>query len=151
MKSSANAAKGGGRWVWVFFALLSAVFAAFTTILAKLGLAGVPSNLATAIRTGVVLLMSWLVVFVSGQQDSLGQISGKTWLFLVLSGIATGLSWLCYFYALQVGNANQVAAVDKFSLVITMILAFVLLQEKVTWQSVVGGSLITAGTIVLIL
>ena len=137
--------------MWVLFALLSAVFAALTTILAKKGLEGVPSNLATALRTGVVLIMSWLVVFVSGQQGAVGSISGKTWLFLVLSGIATGLSWLCYFYALQVGNANQVAAVDKFSLVITMILAFVLLQEKVTWQSVVGGALITAGTVVLIL
>lgn len=136
--------------MWIVFALLSAVFAALTSIFAKIGIENVNSNLATAIRTIVVLLMAWLIVFVTGKHQQIADISSKSWLFLVLSGLATGLSWLCYFYALQIGEASKVVPVDKFSVVITMVMAFVILGETITLKTIIGGLLITAGTLVLI-
>ncbi len=145
---SANAK--GKRSMWVVFALLSAVFAALTSILAKIGVDGVNSNLATAIRTVVVLVMAWGIVFVTGTVGGIGQIGARSWVFLILSGIATGLSWLCYYRALQLGEASRVAPIDKFSVVITMALAFLVLHETVTWKAVLGGLLITAGTILMI-
>ena len=132
--------------MWAVFALLSAVFAALTGILAKLGMEGINSNLATAIRTVVVA-----IVFLTGKQHEIGDISTRSWVFLLLSGLATGLSWLCYFHALQIGQASRVIPIDKFSVVISMVLAFVVLREAVTVQTVIGGLLITAGTLVLIL
>ena len=135
--------------MWAVFALLSAVFAALTGILAKLGMEGINSNLATAIRTVVVL--AWAIVFLTGKQHEIGDISTRSWVFLLLSGLATGLSWLCYFHALQIGQASRVIPIDKFSVVISMVLAFVVLREAVTVQTVIGGLLITAGTLVLIL
>ena len=140
----------GKRSMWVVFALLSAVFAALTSILAKIGVDGVNSNLATAIRTVVVLVMAWGIVFVTGTVGGIGQIGARSWVFLILSGIATGLSWLCYYRALQLGEASRVAPIDKFSVVITMALAFLVLHETVTWKAVLGGLLITAGTILMI-
>ncbi len=137
--------------MWFVFALLSALFAALTSILAKIGIAGINSNLATAIRTGVVLVMAWLVVLVSGSVGGIKNISGKSLLFLVLSGIATGLSWLCYFRALQIGEASKVVPVDKFSLVITIVFAFIFLHEAVTLKTVVGCVLIAGGTFVMLL
>ncbi|GMO42410.1 MAG: EamA family transporter [Termitinemataceae bacterium] len=137
--------------MWVLFAVLSAVFASLTSILAKIGVENVNSNLATAIRTLVVLIMSWLIVFISGKQDGIAALSHKNLLFLILSGIATGLSWLCYYRALQLGEASKVIPIDKFSVVIAMVLAFVLLKETVTLKAIIGGILITAGTFVLIL
>lgn len=137
--------------MWAIYALLSAVFAALTSILAKIGIEGVSSNLATAIRTVVVLIMAWLVCFASGAQSQIGSIGAKSWLFLVLSGLATGISWLFYFRALQIGEASKVIPVDKSSVVIGMILAFVVLRETVTLKAVIGGALITLGTFVLIL
>lgn len=137
--------------MWALYALLSAVFAALTSILAKIGIEGVSSNLATAIRTVVVLIMAWLVCFASGSQSQIGSIGAKSWLFLVLSGLATGISWLFYFRALQIGEASKVIPVDKSSVVIGMILAFVVLHETVTLKAVIGGALITLGTFVLIL
>ena len=137
--------------MWVVFALLSAVFAALTGILAKLGMEGINSNLATAIRTVVVLVMAWAIVVLTGKQHEIGDISTRSWVFLLLSGLATGLSWLCYFHALQIGQASRVIPIDKFSVVISMVLAFVVLREAVTVQTVIGGLLITAGTLVLIL
>ena len=137
--------------MWAVFALLSAVFAALTGILAKLGMEGINSNLATAIRTVVVLVMAWAIVFLTGKQHEIGDISTRSWVFLLLSGLATGLSWLCYFHALQIGQASRVIPIDKFSVVISMVLAFVVLTEAVTVKTVVGGLLITAGTLVLIL
>lgn len=137
--------------MWVIFALLSAIFAALTSILAKIGIENVNSNLATAIRTVVVLLMAWLIVFATGKHHQLGDISTRSWLFLILSGLATGFSWLCYFYALQIGKASLVAPVDKFSVVITILLAFWLLGEALTTKTIIGGLLITAGTLVMIL
>ena len=137
--------------MWAVFALLSAVFAALTGILAKLGMEGINSNLATAIRTVVVLVMAWVMVFVTGEQKGIRSIGKKSWVFLFLSGITTGLSWLCYFHALQIGQASRVIPIDKFSVVISMVLAFVVLREAVTVQTVIGGLLITAGTLVLIL
>ena len=137
--------------MWAVFALLSAVFAALTGILAKLGMEGINSNLATAIRTVVVLVMAWAIVFLTGKQHEFGDISTRSWVFLLLSGLATGLSWLCYFHALQIGQASRVIPIDKFSVVISMVLAFVVLKEAVTVKTVVGGLLITAGTLVLIL
>ena len=137
--------------MWVLFALLSAVFAALTSILAKLGIDGINSNLATAIRTIVVLIMSWGIVFATGAHRGIADISGRSWLFLVLSGLATGLSWICYYRALQLGEASKVVPIDKFSVVISMVLAFVILHETVTWKTVLGGLLITAGTFVMIL
>ena len=137
--------------MWVVFALLSAVFAALTSIFAKIGIENVNSNLATAIRTVIVLVMAWLIVFATGKHQQIMDISTKSWVFLVLSGLATGLSWLCYFYALQIGEASKVVPVDKFSVVITMIMAFFILGEVITTKTIIGGLLITAGTLVLIL
>ena len=137
--------------LWVVYALLSALFAASTSILAKIGINGVDSNLATAIRTVVVLVMAWGLVFMTGVQKQISIIGVRSWLFLVLSGIATGLSWLFYYRALQMGDASRVVPIDKSSVVISMVLAFVVLKEQLTWQSIVGGLLITAGTFVLIL
>lgn len=137
--------------LWVVYALLSALFAALTSILAKIGINGVDSNLATAIRTVVVLVMAWGLVFMTGVQKQISNIGARSWLFLVLSGIATGLSWLFYYRALQMGDASRVVPIDKSSVVISMVLAFVVLKEQLTWQSILGGLLITAGTFVLIL
>ena len=137
--------------MWFFFALLSAIFAALTSILAKIGIEGVPSNLATAIRTVVVILMAWAMVFLTNSQTEIVNISKKSWLFLILSGLATGASWLCYYKALQMGNATEVSAVDKFSLVITLVLAFFFLQDVMTFKTIVGCILITIGTLVMIL
>lgn len=137
--------------MWFFFALLSAIFAALTSILAKIGIEGVPSNLATAIRTVVVILMAWAMVFLTNSQTEIVNISRKSWLFLILSGLATGASWLCYYKALQMGNAIEVSAVDKFSLVITLVLAFFFLQDVLTFKTIIGCILITIGTLVMIL
>ena len=137
--------------MWVFFALLSAIFAALTSILAKIGIEGVPSNLATAIRTVVVILMAWAMVFLTNSQTEIVNISRKSWLFLILSGLATGASWLCYYKALQMGNATEVSAVDKFSLVITLVLAVFFLQDILTFKTIIGCILITIGTLVMIL
>ncbi len=137
--------------MWAVFALLSAVFAALTGILAKLGMEGINSNLATAIRTVVVLVMAWGLVFLTGKQAGIADITTRGWVFLTLSGVATGLSWLFYFYALQMGEASKVVPIDKFSVVISMVLAFLILGEKLTILKVVGGLLITAGTLVLLL
>lgn len=137
--------------LWVVYALLSALFAALTSILAKIGISGIDSNLATAIRTAVVLVMAWGIVFMTGVQKQISNIGTRSWVFLVLSGLATGLSWLFYYRALQMGDASRVVPIDKSSVVISMILAFVVLKEQVSWQTVVGGLLITAGTFVLIL
>ena len=137
--------------MWFFFALLSAVFAALTSILAKIGIEGVPSNLATAIRTVVVILMAWAMVLLTNSQTEICNISRKSWLFLILSGLATGASWLCYYKALQMGNATEVSAVDKFSLVITLVLAFFFLQDVLTFKTIIGCILITIGTLVMIL
>ena len=137
--------------MWLILALLSSVFAALTSILAKVGIEGVNSNLATAIRTAVVLIMSWGMVFLTNAQQGLGQISRKSWLFLILSGLATGASWLCYYKALQIGEASKVVPIDKLSVVITMILAFVFLHEQFTTKSVIGCVLISAGTLLMVL
>ena len=137
--------------MWFFFALLSAIFAALTSILAKIGIEGVPSNLATAIRTVVVILMAWAMVFLTNSQTEIVNISRKSWLFLILSGLATGASWLCYYKALQMGNATEVSAVDKFSLVITLVLAFFFLPDVLTFKTIIGCILITIGTLVMIL
>ena len=137
--------------MWFIFALLSAVFAAFTSILAKIGIDGVNSNLATAIRTAVVLVMAWGMVFITGTQSGISGIGRRSWLFLILSGLATGASWLCYYRALQVGEASKVVPIDKMSVVITLILAFVFLHETFTWKSAVGALLITVGTLVMVL
>lgn len=137
--------------MWLVFALLSAVFAALTSILAKVGMEGINSNLATAIRTGVVLMMAWGIVWVSGTVGGISAISTRGWVFLILSGLATGASWLCYYRALQIGEASRVVPVDKFSVVITMVLAFLFLHETVDWKTIVGGVLITAGTLVMVL
>ncbi|GHU44825.1 membrane protein [Spirochaetia bacterium] len=136
--------------MWAFFALLSAIFAALTSILAKIGIENINSNLATAIRTVVVLLLSWGIVFITGKQHGIVNIGHKNLLFLILSGIATGLSWLCYYRALQIGEASKVIPVDKFSVVLGMVLAFVVLKETITVKSIIGGLLITAGTFVLV-
>lgn len=140
-----------GKYAWFVFALLSAVFAAATSILAKIGIEGINSNLATALRTIVVLVMAWGMVFITGTQSQVTDVSAKCWTFLILSGIATGLSWLCYYKALQVGEASKVVPVDKFSVVITMLLAFIILKETITTKVIIGGILITAGTFVMIL
>lgn len=136
---------------WVIYAILSAVFAALTSILAKIGISDINSNLATAIRTIVVLIMAWGIVFMTGAQSGIQDITAKSWIFIVLSGIATGLSWLFYYKALQLGDASKVVPIDKFSVVISMILAFVILKEDLTFKTVMGGILITAGTFVMIL
>ena len=138
-------------FMWFVLALGSAVFAALTSILAKVGIDGVNSNLATAIRTGVVLVMAWGMVFLTDAQGGIGSISRKSWLFLILSGLATGASWLCYYRALQIGQASKVVPVDKLSVVITLVLAFAFLHEKFTWKSIAGAVLITAGTLLMVL
>lgn len=137
--------------MWFVFALLSAVFAALTSILAKIGIDGVNSNLATAIRTVVVVVMAWGMVFLTNAQNGLGEISRKSWLFLILSGLATGASWLCYYRALQIGEASKVVPVDKLSVVITLILAFVFLHESFTVKSLIGCLLIGIGTLIMVL
>ena len=137
--------------MWGVFALLSAVFAALTSILAKIGIDGVNSNLATAIRTGVVVAMAWGMVFLTHTQNGISEISRKSWIFLILSGLATGASWLCYYKALQMGPASKVVPIDKLSVVITLILAFVFLHEEFTTKSLIGCVLIGAGTLVMVL
>lgn len=137
--------------MWFIFALMSAVFAALTSILAKVGIDGVNSNLATAIRTMVVLIMAWGMVFLTDSQGGIGDIGRKSWIFLILSGLATGASWLCYYKALQIGEASKVVPVDKLSVVITLVLAFVFLHEKFTPKSLIGCILITAGTLIMVI
>ena len=137
--------------MWFWLALGSAVFAALTSLLAKAGIEGVGSNLATAIRTVVVVLMAWGMVFITHQQTGLMSISRKSWIFLILSGLATGASWLCYYKALQIGEASKVVPVDKLSVVITLVLAFVFLHEEFTVKSVAGCVLIGAGTLLMVL
>ena len=137
--------------MWFVYALGSAVFAALTSILAKIGIDGVNSNLATAVRTVVVVVMSWVMVFITNNQDGLMHISKRSWLFLILSGLATGASWLCYYKALQIGEASKVVPIDKLSVIITLILAFVFLHEQFTIKSLIGCVLITVGTLVMVL
>ena len=137
--------------MWAIFAILSAIFAALTSILAKIGIEGVNSNLATAIRTIVVVFMAWFMVFVTGNLNGIVDISKKSWIFLILSGLATGASWLCYYKALQLGEASKVVPIDKLSIVITIILAFVFLGEQITIKTLIGCTLIVAGTFVMIL
>ena len=137
--------------MWFVFALLSAVFAALTSILAKIGIEGVNSTLATAVRTVVVLIMAWGMVFVTNVQSGLGDISRKSWIFLILSGLATGASWLCYYHALQIGEASKVVPIDKLSVVITLVLAFVFLHEAFTMKSLIGCALIGAGTLLMVM
>ncbi len=138
--------------MWLILALLSAVFAALTSILAKVGIDGVNSNLATALRTVVVLVMAWGMVFITNAQTGLSNISQKNWMFLILSGLATGASWLCYYRALQIGgDTTTVVAIDKLSIIITLILAVVFLHDALTWKSVVGVGLISIGTLLMVL
>ncbi len=137
--------------MWFVFAILSAVFAAFTSILAKIGIEGVNSNLATAIRTVVVVIMSWGMVFLTNTQSGITEISKKSWIFLILSGLATGASWLCYYRALQIGEASKVVPVDKLSVVITLLLAFLLLHEQFKVKSLIGCILIGAGTLFMVI
>lgn len=137
--------------MWILFAILSSVFAALTTILAKVGIDGVNSNLATAIRTVVVVFMAWGMVFLTHGQKGLFDIGRKSWIFLILSGLATGASWLCYYRALQLGPASKVAPIDKLSIVITLVLAFLFLHEEFTVKTAIGAILITAGTLIMIL
>ena len=140
-----------GIGMWIVFALLSAVFAALTSILAKVGIDGVNSNLATAIRTVVVVIMSWGMVFLTNSQGGISDISKKSWIFLIFSGIATGISWLCYYKALQMGDTSKVVPIDKLSVVITLILAFVFLHEQFTIKSLIGCILIGAGTLIMVI
>ena len=137
--------------MWFWFALGSAVFAALTAILAKIGIDGVDSNLATAIRTVVVVIMAWGMVFLTNAQGGLTQITKKSWIFLILSGLATGLSWLCYYKALQMGDATKVVPIDKLSVVITLVLAFIFLHEQFTVKSAIGCVLIGAGTLLMVI
>lgn len=137
--------------MWIVLALLSAFFAAITSILAKVGIEGVNSALATAIRTAVVVFMAWGMVFITGTQSNIFEISKKSWIFLVLSGLATGVSWLCYYKALQIGEASKVVPIDKLSVVITLVMAFVFLHEKFTVKSLLGCVLIGAGTLIMVL
>ena len=137
--------------MWAIFAILSAIFAALTSILAKVGIEGVNSNLATAVRTIVVVLMAWFMVFVTGNQNGIVDISKKSWIFLILSGLATGSSWLCYYKALQLGEVSKVVPIDKLSIVITTILAFIFLGEQITLKTLIGCCLIIIGTFVMIL
>ena len=136
--------------MWAIFAILSAIFAALTSILAKVGIEGVNSNLATAIRTIVVVLMAWFMIFITGNQNGIIDISKKSWIFLILSGLATGASWLCYYKALQLGEASKVVPIDKLSIVITIILAFIFLGEQITLKTLIGCCLIVTGTFVMI-
>lgn len=137
--------------MWFLFAMLSAIFAALTSILAKIGIEGVNSNLATAIRTMVVVAMSWGMVFLTNTQNGITQISKKSWIFLIFSGLATGASWLCYYRALQVGEASKVVPIDKLSVVITLLLAFIFLHEEFTIKSLIGCVLIGAGTLFMVI
>jgi len=137
--------------LWALFAVLSAVFAALTSILAKIGIENVDSNLATAVRTVVVVAMSWLMVFITNAQSGLTNISRKSWIFLILSGLATGASWLCYYKAIQMGEVSKVVPIDKMSVVITLILAVVFLHEDFNAKSIIGAVLITVGTLVMVL
>ena len=137
--------------MWFVFAILSAIFAALTSILAKVGIESVNSNLATAIRTIVVVFMAWLMIFITGNQNGIVDISKKSWIFLILSGLATGASWLCYYKALQLGEASKVIPIDKLSIVITIILAFIFLGEQITLKTLIGCCLIIIGTFVMIL
>ncbi len=137
--------------MWIVFAVLSAVFAALTSILAKLGIGGVDSTLATAVRTVVVVLMSWMMVFLTDAQDGISSISSKSWIFLTLSGLATGASWLCFYKALQMGDATKVVAIDKLSIVFTLILALIFLGEKFTLKSLLGSLMIVGGTLLMVL
>ena len=137
--------------MWLIFAILSAVFAAATSILAKVGIDGVNANLATAIRTIVVLMMAWGVVFITYAHTGIGAISTRSWVFLILSGLATGASWLCYFYAIKIGDVSKVVPIDKCSLVLTIIFAAIFLGEAFTWKTVIGSLLLLAGTLVMIL
>ncbi len=141
----------GCEIMWIVFAILSAVFAALTSILAKVGIGGVDSTLATAIRTVVVVVMSWGMVFITNTQGGIAEISKKSWIFLILSGIATGASWLCYYKALQIGDVSKVVPIDKLSVVITLVLAFIFLHEQFTWKSAVGSVLIALGTLIMVL
>ena len=137
--------------MWIVFAILSAIFAALTSILAKVGIEGVNSNLATAIRTVVVVVMAWGMVFLTNAQNGISEISRKSWIFLILSGLATGASWLCYYKALQIGDASKVVPIDKLSVVITLILAFVFLHEDFTIKSLIGCVLIGIGTLIMVM
>ena len=137
--------------MWFIFALLSAIFAALTSILAKVGIDGVNSNLATAIRTMVVVVMAWGMVFLTNAQGGIVEISRKSWLFLILSGLATGASWLCYYRAIQIGEVSKVVPIDKLSVVITLVMAAIFLHEKFTPKSVIGCILIGAGTLIMVL
>ena len=137
--------------MWIVFAIMSAIFAALTSILAKVGIEGVNSNLATAIRTVVVVAMSWGMVFLTNSQNGITEISRKSWIFLILSGLATGASWLCYYKALQIGDASKVVPIDKLSVVITLILAFVFLHEDFTIKSLIGCVLIGIGTLIMVM
>ena len=137
--------------MWFIFAILSAIFAALTSILAKIGIEGVNSNLATAVRTIVVVLMAWFMVFITGNQNGIVDISKKSWIFLILSGLATGASWLCYYKALQLGEVSKVVPIDKLSIVITIILAFIFLGEQITLKTLIGCCLIVTGTFIMIL
>lgn len=137
--------------MWLLFAILSAVFAAATAIFAKIGIEGVDSNLATAIRTVVVLLMAWGIVFITNSQGGISSISTRSWLFLILSGLATGASWLCYFYAIKVGEVSKVVPIDKCSLVLTILFAAIFLGEAFTWKTLVGSLLLLAGTLIIVI
>lgn len=137
--------------MWLLFAILSAVFAALTSILAKVGIDGVNSDLATAIRTVVVVAMSWAMVFITNAQSGISEISKKSWIFLILSGLATGLSWLCYYRAIQMGEVSKVVPIDKLSVIITLVLSFVFLHEEFNIKSVIGCALIGAGTLLMVL
>lgn len=137
--------------MWFFYAILSAIFAALTSILAKMGMGGISSNLATAIRTSVVVFMAWGMVFITKSGNQIGSIPGREWLFLILSGLATGASWLCYYKALQIGEVSKVVPVDKFSIVLTLIFAFLFLKEVATLKVIIGAIFITIGTFIMIL
>lgn len=137
--------------MWFFYAILSAIFAAFTSILAKIGMSGISSNLATAIRTSVVVFMAWGMVFLTKSGNQIENLTQKDWVFLILSGLATGASWLCYYKALQIGEVSKVVPVDKFSIVLTILFAFLFLKEVVTLKVVIGATFITIGTFIMIL
>ncbi len=137
--------------MWFIFALFSAIFAALSSILAKVGIGGVNSNLATAIRTAVVVLMAWVLVFITKTENSIFYIGRKSWIFLILSGLSTGISWLCYYRALQIGDASKVVPIDKLSIVITLVLAFIFLHENFTVKSLIGCILIGIGTLIMVL
>ena len=137
--------------MWLFFAILSAVFAAATAVLAKIGIEGVDSSLATAIRTIVVLLMAWGMVFLTHSEGGISSITPKSWLFLILSGLATGGSWLCYFHALKIGDVSKVVSIDKCSLVLTIFFAAIFLGEAFTWKTLFGSILLLAGTLIMVL